>query len=97
MGLKRVEITNEFVITGEQLHDFIRFNESGIKRLQDEIRLNPLSDHDVEISKKERVRVLDIYEQKLWIELQFCGVSREVFSGICLNIRHKIESIGDKS
>jgi hypothetical protein len=34
---------SDFVITGEQLHDFIRLNESGIKRLQDEIRSHPLA------------------------------------------------------
>jgi hypothetical protein len=33
---------------------------------------------------------LDEYEKNLWVELQGCGVSREVADGIFLNVRSKL-------
>ena len=79
-------MTGQYIITEEQLKAIEKWDT---RHLGNEYRSRPLSS----ALKAERERVLDEYETKLWIELQSCGVSREVMNGIYLNIRSKIESL----
>lgn len=52
-------------------------------------RIKEQKEHDQQICNQ----ILDAYEHDLWVELQSCGVSREVFEGIALNIRKNIGDI----
>jgi len=46
-----------------------------------------------EAARAAALATLDEYEKKMWVELQSCGISRDVAKGIFLNARSKIGSL----